>query len=66
MNTNVTTRPLKENLVPAPKKVENEVPEQMEMSAVGEDMEVCFSENDAKTYLDSRPVFHIRLWINMV
>jgi len=37
---NLVPRPLKENSVPAPKKVENEVPEQMEMSAVGEDMEV--------------------------
>jgi len=37
---NLVPRPLKENSVPAPKKTENEVPEQMEMSAVGEDMEV--------------------------
>jgi len=33
-------RPLKENSVPAPKKTENEEIEKMEMSAVGEDMEV--------------------------
>jgi len=33
-------RPLKENSIPAPKKTENEEIEKMEMSAVGEDMEV--------------------------
>jgi len=37
---NLVPRPLKENCVPAPKKLENEATEQMEMSAVGEDMEV--------------------------
>jgi cyclin B len=37
---NLVPRPLKEKSVPAPKKTENEATEQMDMSAVAEDMEV--------------------------
>ena len=53
MSHHITTRPLKEISVAAPKKTENEATEQMDMSAAGEDMEVCFLVNDVKTYFES-------------